>query len=248
MARICFNHFTKRYGPVVAVDDFTVTLQPGKITGFLGPNGAGKSTTLRMLVGLTTPTCGTATIDGLPYRELAHPSRAIGADDRLRRVPSSSQRTGRAAGAVRARRYPTAAGRRGDRPGRLDGRRARNVGGYSMGMRQRLALAAALLGDPETLVLDEPATGWTRPGCCGCAPCCAAWPSQGRTVLVSSHLLAEAAQTVDDVIIIDRRPLIVHGPMSQLIGDSHATSLEDLFFAWSRKEPRHERPPARRKP
>jgi ABC-2 type transport system ATP-binding protein len=230
MARICFNHLTKRYGPVMAVDDVTVTLQPGKITGFLGPNGAGKSTTLRMLVGLTTPTGGTATIDGLPYPKLAHPSRAIGAvtDSAVfhpRRSGRDALRVLCALGGIPPRRADevidlvdlTAAG-------------ARNVGGYSMGMRQRLALAAALLGDPETLVLDEPATGLDPAGVLWLRTLLRGLADEGRTVLVSSHLLAEAAQTVDDVIVINRGRLIVHGPMSQLIGSNHATSLEELFF------------------
>ena len=230
MAHICFNHLTKRYGPIVAVDDFTATLQPGKITGFLGPNGAGKSTTLRMLVGLTTPTGGTATIDGLPYPELPHPSRAIGAvtDSAVfhpRRSGRDALRVLCALGGIPLRRADevidlvdlTAAG-------------ARNVGGYSMGMRQRLALAAALLGDPETLVLDEPATGLDPAGVLWLRTLLRGLAGEGRTVLVSSHLLAEAAQTVDDVIVINRGRLIAHGPMTQLIGDRHATSLEELFF------------------
>jgi ABC-2 type transport system ATP-binding protein len=230
MARICFNHLTKRYGPIVAVDDFTVTLAPGKVTGFLGPNGAGKSTTLRMLVGLTTPTGGTVTIDGLPYAQLAHPSRAIGAVTDCavfhpRRSGRDALRVLCALGGIPLRRADevidlvdlTPAG-------------ARNVGGYSMGMRQRLALAAALLGDPETLVLDEPATGLDPAGVLWLRTLLRGLAEQGRTVLVSSHLLAEAAQTVDEIIVINRGRLIVHGPMTGLIGDSHATSLEDLFF------------------
>ena len=230
MARICFNHLTKRYGPILAVDDFTAALQPGKITGFLGPNGAGKSTTLRMLVGLTTPTCGTATIDGLPYAQLPHPSRAIGAmtDSAVfhpRRSGRDALRVLCALGGIPPRRADevidlvdlTAAG-------------ARNVGGYSMGMRQRLALAAALLGDPETLVLDEPATGLDPAGVLWLRTLLRGLADEGRTVLVSSHLLAEAAQTVDEIIVINRGRLIVHGPMSGLMGSNHATSLEELFF------------------
>jgi ABC-2 type transport system ATP-binding protein len=230
MAHICFTHLTKRYGPIVAVDDVTATLRPGRITGFLGPNGAGKSTTLRMLVGLTTPTCGTATIDGLPYAQLPHPSRAIGAmtdsavfhprrsgRDALRVLCTLGGIPPRRAGEVIDLVDLTAAG-------------GRNVGGYSMGMRQRLALAAALLGDPETVVLDEPATGLDPAGVLWLRTLLRGLADEGRTVLVSSHLLAEVAQTVDDVIVINRGRLIVHGPMSQLIGSNHATSLEELFF------------------
>ena len=230
MARICFNHLTKRYGPIVAVDDFTAALQPGKITGFLGPNGAGKSTTLRMLVGLTTPTGGTATIDGLPYPKLPHPSRAIGAMTDCavfhpRRSGRDALRVLCALGGIPPRRADevidlvdlTAAG-------------GRNVGGYSMGMRQRLALAAALLGDPETLVLDEPATGLDPAGVLWLRTLLRGLAGEGRTVLVSSHLLAEAAQTVDEIVVINRGRLIVHGPMSGLMGSNHATSLEELFF------------------
>ena len=149
MARICFNHLTKRYGPIVAVDDFTATLQPGKITGFLGPNGAGKSTTLRMLVGLTTPTYGTATIDGLPYLQLPHPSRAIGAmtDSAVfhpRRSGRDALRVLCALGGIPPRRADEVIDLVG-----LTAAGGRNVGGYSMGMRQRLALAAAAAGRPR---------------------------------------------------------------------------------------------------
>jgi ABC-2 type transport system ATP-binding protein len=231
MARICFDHLTKRYGPVTAVHDLTVSLEPGKITGFLGPNGAGKSTTLRMLVGLTTPSAGTATIDGRPYAELDHPTRLIGAmtDSAVfhpRRSGRDALRVLCLLGGIPLRRADELIDVVG-----LTGAAARKVGGYSMGMRQRLGLAAALLGDPDTLVLDEPATGLDPAGVLWLRTVLRGLADQGRTVLVSSHLLAEMAQTVDDVIIISGGRLIAHGPISQLIGRTRSTSLEDLFFA-----------------
>lgn len=231
MARICFNHLTKRYGPVTAVDDLTASVEAGRITGFLGPNGAGKSTTLRMLVGLTTPSAGTATVNGLRYAELAHPARLIGA------VTDSAvfhpRRSGRDALRVLCLLGDIPLGRADeliDIVG-LTGAASRKVGGYSMGMRQRLGLAAALLGDPETLVLDEPATGLDPAGVLWLRTLLRGLAHQGRTVFVSSHLLAEMAQTVDDVIVINRGRLIAHGPIPELIGNTRSTSLEDLFFA-----------------
>src|SRR6476646_2086570 len=209
MARICVDHLTKRYGPVTAVHDLTVSLEPGKITGFLGPNGAGKSTTLRMLVGLTTPSAGTAKLDGRPYRELDHPSRLIGA--MTDSAVFHPRRSGRDALRVLCLLGDIPLGRADeliDVVG-LTGAAARKVGGYSMGMRQRLGPAGVL---------------WLRTLLRGLA-------DHGRTVLVSSHLLAEMAQTVDDVIIINNGRLIAHGPISQLIGSTRSTSLEDLFFA-----------------
>jgi ABC-2 type transport system ATP-binding protein len=230
MARICFEHLTKRYGPVPAVDDLTLTVAPGRVTGLLGANGAGKSTTLRMLVGLTQPTSGAATIDGLPYTALTHPSRAVGA------VTDSAvfhpRRSGRDALRVLGRlaRIPD---RRADEVIEfvgLAGAARRRVGGYSLGMRQRLALAAALLGDPETLVLDEPATGLDPAGVLWLRTLVRTLAAEGRTVLISSHLLAELAHTVDDVIVIDHGRLMVHGPMPDLLHRTGSTTLEDLFF------------------
>jgi ABC-2 type transport system ATP-binding protein len=236
MARICFNHLTKRYGPVLAVDDFTVTLEPGTITGFLGANGAGKSTTLRMLVGLSRPTSGTATIDGKYYVELEHPSRLVGAmtDSNV----FHPRRTGRDALRVLGR-LAGIPDRRADETLEivgLDGAQRRRVGGYSMGMRQRLGLAAALLGDPETLVLDEPANGLDPAGVLWLRTLLRGLADEGRTVLVSSHLLAELAQAVDDVIVIDHGRLMVHGPMSDLLQAHRSSTLEDLFFDLTSKE------------
>jgi ABC-2 type transport system ATP-binding protein len=230
MARICFDHLTKRYGQVTAVDDLSVSLEPGTITGFLGANGAGKSTTLRMLVGLTKPTSGTATIDGQPYWALEQPARSIGT------MTDSGvfhpRRSGRDALRVLGR-FTGIADRRADELIEfvgLAGAGRRKVGGYSMGMRQRLGLAAALLGDPETLVLDEPANGLDPAGVLWLRTLLRSLTDEGRTVLVSSHLLAELAQTVDDVIVIDRGRLIVHGAMSELLDSNRSTTLEELFF------------------
>jgi ABC-2 type transport system ATP-binding protein len=236
MARICFNHLTKRYGSVLAVDDFTVTLAPGTITGFLGANGAGKSTTLRMLVGLSQPTAGTATIDGKHYVELDHPTRLVGTmtDSDVfhpRRTGRDALRVlGRLAGIPdrRAQEMLEFVG--------LDAAQRRRVGGYSMGMRQRLGLAAALLGDPETLVLDEPANGLDPAGVLWLRTLLRDFADEGRTVLVSSHLLAELAQAVDDVIVIDHGRLMVHGPMSDLLQAHRSSTLEDLFFDLTSKE------------
>jgi ABC-2 type transport system ATP-binding protein len=230
MASIRFDRLTKRYGAVTAVHDFSATLEPGTITGFLGANGAGKSTTLRMLLGLTRPTSGTATIDGQPYAALAQPARVIGAmtDPDV----FHPRRKGRDALHVlgRASGIPD---RRADEVlelvGLADAAR-RRVGGYSMGMRQRLGLAAALLGDPETVVLDEPANGLDPAGVLWLRTLLRGLAEEGRTVLASSHLLAELAQTVDDVIVIDHGRLVVHGPMSDLLDTHRSNTLEDLFL------------------
>lgn len=231
MARIQLDHLTKRYGAVTAVDDLTLTLEPGSITGFLGANGAGKSTTLRMLLGLTRPTSGGATLDGKAFAALDTPARVVGAmtDPDV----FHPRRTGRNALRVLARASSISDGRVDEVLDTVDLTAAagRRVGGYSMGMRQRLGLAAALLGDPETLVLDEPANGldplgvqWLRGVLRGLA-------AEGRTVLVSSHQLAELAQTVDDVAVIHSGRLVVHGSMSNLLETHGSTTLEELFLA-----------------
>jgi ABC-2 type transport system ATP-binding protein len=230
MAVIEVRDLTKRYGGVLAVDRLGFTLAEGAVTGFLGPNGAGKSTTLRMLLGLTPPTAGTATIGGVPYRELRDPVRTVGA-----LLEATGFHPGRS-GRDHLRVLATAAGLP---PARVDemlylvdltGAGRRRAGGYSLGMRQRLGLAAALLGDPEVLILDEPANGLDPEGVHWLRGLLRRLAAQGRTVLVSSHQLAELAQTVDDVIVIDRGRLITRGTMSSLIADDDARSLEDLFL------------------
>jgi ABC-2 type transport system ATP-binding protein len=237
MARIEIDRITKCYGAVTAVDDLSFTLQPGTITGFLGANGAGKSTTLRMLLGLTRPTSGRATIDGKPYAELPRPARTVGAmtDPDVfhpRRSGRNALRIAARATAIPDSRVDEVLGVVG-----LDVAARRRVGGYSMGMRQRLGLAAALLGDPETVVLDEPANGLDPAGVLWLRGMLRSLAAQGRTVLVSSHLLAELAQTVDDVVVIDHGRLVAHDSMAGLLETNKSATLEDLFFALTTKGP-----------
>ncbi len=222
-ATVEFTSLTKRFGSFVAVDDLTFTVQPGRITGFLGPNGAGKTTTLRMLLDLIRPTSGQATIDGVHYAQLPDPITVVGAA-----LEATNFHPGRS-GRDHLRVLATAAGVpevRVDELLDLVGIPAfarRRAGAYSMGMRQRLALAAALLGDPSVLILDEPANGLDPEGI--------RWlrgflrhlsGDQGKTVLVSSHLLQEVEQTVDDVVIIANGRLVRQGTMAELSGGGGA--------------------------
>jgi ABC-2 type transport system ATP-binding protein len=230
MTRIEVDRLTKQYRAVRAVDDLSFTLEPGSITGFVGANGAGKSTTLRMLLGLTRPTSGRALIDGKPYMELRRPARTVGAltDADVfhpRRRGRDALRVLAAASAITDARVDEVLALVD-----LTNSQQRRVGGYSMGMRQRLGLAAALLGDPQTVILDEPANGLDPMGIRWLRELLRRLAREGRTILVSSHQLAELAQTVDDVIVIDHGRLVTRGAMSALIRDDGAGSLEDLFL------------------
>ena len=217
MSIISFQQLTKRYGSVLAVDDLSFDVQPGRVTGFLGPNGSGKTTTLRILLGLGIPTAGTATIDGLAYHQLPDPVRRVGAA-----LDSNTFHPGRSA-AQHLRVIATATGlprRRVDEVLGLVGlsdvaRRA--VGGFSLGMRQRLSLAGALLGDPAVLVFDEPLNGLDPDGIRWLRGLLRELAAQGRTVLVSSHLLTEVAQTVDDVVVLSRGRLVAQTTLSDLV-------------------------------
>ena len=228
---------TKRYGPITAVEGLTLSLAPGRVTGFIGANGAGKSTTMRMLLGLTRPDAGTATIDGKAYAELRDPLCTVGAmvDTNV----FHPNRTGRNALRVIAR----VAGISDSRVdhvlalvGLTDAAR-RRVGGYSMGMRQRLGLAAALLGDPGAVVLDEPANGLDPHGVHWLRGLIRNLAAEGRTVFVSSHLLAELAQTIDDVVIIAHGRLVTHEPMAALLERADGGSLEDVFLTLTSTTP-----------
>jgi ABC-2 type transport system ATP-binding protein len=216
MAVITIQGLTKRFGDVLAVDDLSFEVDQGTVVGFLGPNGAGKTTTLRTLLGLVAPTAGSARIDGRPYRELADPIRHVGA-----LLEASSFHPGRSA-RNHLRVVATAAGLPLDRADQvLDqvglaqaGRR--RVGGFSLGMRQRLGLATALLGDPQVLILDEPANGLDPEGVHWLRGFLRQLADQGRTVLVSSHVLAEVAQTVDQVVIIAAGRLVTQSTLAAL--------------------------------
>jgi len=207
---------TKRFGEVLAVDDLSFALEPGTITGFLGPNGAGKTTTLRMLLGLARPTGGRALVFGRTYAELDHPSLRIGAVlEATDFHPGRSGRDhlrmlGRAVGVPDSRADEVLA------LVELQDAGTRRVKGYSLGMRQRLGLASALLGEPELLVLDEPANGLDPEGVRWLRDFLRAFASEGRTVLVSSHVLAEVAQTVDQVLIIRSGRLVIESSLENL--------------------------------
>jgi ABC-2 type transport system ATP-binding protein len=207
---------TKRFGEVAAVTDLSFVLEAGTITGFLGPNGAGKTTTLRMVVGLAAPTSGRALVFDKPYAELARPSLRIGAV--LEATDFHPGRSGRDHLRMLGRAVDVPDSRADEvlRLVELDGAARRRVKGYSLGMRQRLGLAAALLGDPELLILDEPANGLDPEGVRWLRDFLRTLASEGRTVLISSHVLAEVAQTVDQVLIISRGRLVVESPLAEL--------------------------------
>jgi len=210
------NSLTKRFGKVLAVQDLSFKLESGTITGFLGPNGAGKTTTLRMLLGLATPTSGHATIFGQPYDQLENPAQRVGAV--LEATDFHPGRSGR----DHLRTLSQATGLPDSRVDEvlglveLQGSAKRRVKGYSLGMRQRLGLAAALLGDPDLLVLDEPANGLDPEGVRWLRDFLRDFASGGRTVLVSSHVLSEVAQTVDQVLIINHGRLVAESSLDEL--------------------------------
>jgi len=213
---VAVDSLTKHFGKFVAVDGLAFELAPGTVTGFLGPNGAGKTTTLRMLLGLARPTRGTALVFDRPYRELDHPIRRVGAV-----LEASDFHPGRRGRdhlrmLALATETPTARVDEVLRMVELEHAARKRVKTYSLGMRQRLALAAALLGDPELLVLDEPANGLDPEGVRWLRDFLRAFAAEGKTVFVSSHVLAEVAQTVDRVVIINKGRLVTESPLNEL--------------------------------
>lgn len=224
---------TKTFGSSRAVDDVSFTAPEGAVTGFLGPNGAGKTTTLRMLLGLTSPDQGEALINGVKYVDLDSPRRSVGAV-----LDSMGGHPGRS-GIDHLRVIAKAAGIERKRVGEvleiveMTSAAERNVGGYSQGMRQRLALATALLGDPPVLVLDEPSNGLDPAGMAWLRDLIAGWAKQGRTVLFSSHILNEVEMVADHLVVINHGKVVRESSMNDLAGlDGKIVSgrLEEMFF------------------
>ncbi|MEJ4092200.1 ABC transporter ATP-binding protein [Corynebacterium sanguinis] len=220
------HNLTKHYGPVRAVDDLTFTVKPGVVTGFLGPNGAGKSTTMRMILGLDSPTSGTALIDGSPYASLKQPARRVGALLDAKGVHPNRSARASLLWQAQASGIPDA---RVDEVMSLVGLSdvaAKRTGGFSLGMGQRLGIASALLGDPEYLILDEPVNGLDPEGIRWVRGLLRSLADEGRTILVSSHLLAEMAQTADHLIVIGRGRLVADTSVHDFIkGNSAVTTV-----------------------
>ncbi|GIF24691.1 ABC-2 type transport system ATP-binding protein [Actinoplanes tereljensis] len=222
---IVVDHLSKQYKKLRAVDDLSFTVRSGRVTGFLGPNGAGKTTTLRMLLGLVTPTSGNATIGGERYTELHDPIRHVGAV-----LEASSAHRGRS-GRNHLRMICRAAGlpdSRADETLELVGLTPagkRKFKGYSLGMKQRLGIAAAMLGNPQVLILDEPANGLDPEGIRWMRDLLKALAAEGRTVLVSSHLLGEMQVLADDVVIVAAGKLVRQGPVDEVLGSMGTTQV-----------------------
>lgn len=227
---------TKRYGSTRAVDHLSFAVQPGKVTGFLGPNGAGKSTTMRLILGLDRPNSGTATIGGRPYRELAEPLRVVGALLEARAVHSGRSAYNHLLVLAQTQNLPR---RRVEEVIDLIGLRdvaKKRAGGFSLGMSQRLGIAAALLGDPAVLVLDEPVNGLDPEGIRWIRNLMKHLASEGRTVFVSSHLMNEMAVTADHLVVIGRGQLIADCPTAEFIARSSHRSVRVVTPDRSRLE------------
>jgi len=226
MPTLSFHQLTKHYGPVTVLDGFTATALTGRVTAFLGVNGAGKTTSMRILLGLSDPSSGSATIDVVRYADLPHPTRVVGAVLDQGFHPNRSARNHMRLTAMQAGVPTTTADHLLERFG-LGPAAGRRVGGFSLGMRQRLALASALVGDPSVLVLDEPLNGLDPDGIREMRRFLRTFADAGGTVFLSSHLLSEVAAVADDLVVIHHGTLAAAGPVTEVVGDD--TDLESVF-------------------
>ena len=231
---ITVSHLTKSYGKKTVVDDLSFELASGHVTGFVGPNGAGKSTTMRMMVGLARPDGGSVTYNGATYDELRDPARTVGVVLDARAMhPGRTARNHLLAMAamsslaeVRVEEVLHSVG--------LDTAADQRVGGYSLGMRQRLAIAGALLGDPEVLMLDEPANGLDPDGIRWLRTMLTGFAAEGRTVFVSSHFIAELATFAHDLVVVGNGRLITAEPLADTLARDRTQSLEDILLDLTR--------------
>lgn len=228
---ITVESLTKAYGSVIAVDDVSFTARTGRVTGFLGPNGAGKSTTMRIAVGLASPTFGSVTIDRRRFAELPNPGVEVGV-----LLDASAQHAGRTGREILTLAQRTMGlprervARMIERVGLTSGEADRRVRDYSLGMRQRLGIAAALLGDPRVLILDEPANGLDPAGIRWMRDLLRGFADGGGTVLLSSHLLAEVERVADDLVVIGHGSIVAAGSLRDLMRDAGSAGLEDYFL------------------
>ncbi|WP_328463173.1 ABC transporter ATP-binding protein [Streptomyces sp. NBC_00448] len=225
------THLTKRYGATVAVDDLSFRVRPGRVTGFLGPNGAGKSTTLRMILGLTAPSGGTVTVDGVPFADRPRGLRHVGALLDAQDVHGGRSAAAHLSALARGNHIPR--GRVADvleevGLGKAAGRR---IGGFSLGMKQRLGIAAALLGEPRVLLFDEPLNGLDLEGVLWVRGLFRRLAAEGRTVLVSSHMMSEIEHTAEQVLVIGRGRLIADEHLAALSGAAHGAAVVSVRTA-----------------
>ncbi|WP_420365265.1 ABC transporter ATP-binding protein [Curtobacterium sp. L3-7] len=219
------QNLTKRYGEKVAVDDVSFTVRPGVVTGFLGPNGAGKSTTMRAVMGLDSPTSGSAVVDGRPYRELRDPLRRVGALLEAKAVHRGRSAHDHLLALAATHRIPKA---RVDEVIGMTGLEQvakKRVGGFSLGMGQRLGIAAALLGDPQTLILDEPVNGLDPEGVVWVRQLARSLAAEGRAVFISSHLMSEMALTADRIVVMGRGRVLADTDLADLVAASTERSV-----------------------
>jgi ABC-2 type transport system ATP-binding protein len=214
---------TKRYGSKTAVDEASFLVRPGKVTGLLGPNGAGKSTTMRMIVGLDRPTSGAVTVNGLPYAQHQAPLHQVGALLEAKAIHTGRSAYSHLLALAATHGIPASRVREVIQITGLESVARKRVGGFSLGMGQRLGIAAALLGDPQTLILDEPVNGLDPEGVLWVRTLVRHLASEGRTVLLSSHLMSEMALTADHIIVFGRGRVIADTPISEFVGQGKAS-------------------------